>query len=274
MDKPNIKLIKINHLHQRCKDILESNDPVYIENNFKEILEYYELINFKLSGYEHFLWRGRKCATKDGFDNIQELSYPPANITKIGRLNEKNSPIYYASLMIPTVLEEIHAADGDYIHIVGSKIKSPIHGCIVGEFTNVHRTGKGLMLSSQEENIIKNIFSKLPQHALSSFLYIDSFISSVLRDKDASKNNYLHSRIFGKLLMNSLSSINAIFYPSVALEGSMNVAILPANIDNSLERKVSMVIHIKKRYEYGIFNQEIVKDAHGENKLGEIKWSQ
>lgn len=273
MNTTNINLIEIEHLHDLCKKILDSNDSIFIEEKILWLVEFHRILNFNL-GYEHLLWRARKVTSKDGYANINQLSYPPRNLTKPGRLNSQGEPMYYASFTQQTTLEEIEASEGDIIHMTGSEITNPIRGCIVGEFVNIHRSGKGIMVNDIATSMIKKTMENLSQDpkAIASFIYIDAFFSSVLRDKNAQNNNYIHSRALGKAILSSIKDAACIFYPSVALEGSMNVAIQPEFVMKSTEIKINCLLKINKKYSYGIYDFEILKIAKGHDKNGTIIW--
>ncbi len=271
MSIPQIKLLEINFLHELCTCILKSKDVSYIEKKLIFLLQFYDVLNFDL-GYEHLVWRGRKWEDEIGFSNVKELSFPPNDKTKAGRLNEPLNPMFYASFMQPTALTEIGAKDGDFIQIVGSKIAKKILGCIVGEYENIYRTGSASLIGTSSSNHIKSLFNKLEPKALNSFIYMDSFLSSILKDENAKDNEYLHSRILSKLLIGSVDNLKAIFYPSVALGNSMNMALDPRFVSESLVANVHCVLKINKRYDYGIYDYEIIKISKGEDRLGNLLW--
>lgn len=261
--KPEITVIEINYLQDFCRKTLASSDAAFVEAQLRWLLEDYSLINYKL-GYERPIWRGRKCNSPSGFQNLRELSYPPIELTKAGRLNNHGHPLLYAAFHNFCALEEIGAKEGDYIHLVGYRIKETrkLRCCVVGEVLNVHRSGQAWS-SIELGQELNNILNKMPTAAGRSFIYIDAFLSSILRDKNAASNNYLHSRILGTLLLEKLPDLDAILYPSVALESSRNIAVIPESVDTLFEVFGTTVVRVERKYDYGIFDFSIVRNAKG-----------
>lgn len=103
-------------------------------------------------------------------------------------------------------------------------------------------------------------------------MFTDAFLSSILRDRDASKTNYIHSRTLAKLIFEKNPEIDAIIYPSIALESAMNLAIKPESADRLLGIFGTSVMLIKEKYDYGIFDFEVLRNAKGYEKNGDIRW--
>ena len=271
-EKPKIRVIEINYLQDFSRSVLNENNPAIIEEKLNWFLEHYEVINYYLE--TQVIWRVRRCKSPEGYRNVNELSYPPKSLTPVGRLNEKGSPIFYASFHKHTALEEIGAREGDYVHLSGYKVGSErkLRGGIVGEIVNVHRSGRS-SISDELAKGLNGILHKMPHKSGMSYVFMDAFVSSILRDKKAKENNYIHSRVLSKLLLNSLEGrLDAIFYPSIALEGAMNVAIKPESVRSTVKMIGNSVIKILKKNDYGIYDFEIVKNANGFYSNGEIKW--
>lgn len=253
--------------------LFEKNEDV-IEQKLLEFLQHYEVINYQL-GYSGEIWRGRLCDSQDGYGNVNEISYPPKQKTKVGRLNSEKHPIFYASFNQFTALEEINVKEGDFVHMSGYNIKpeSKLNGSIVGEFLKVHRGG--LSTFSQEVgNEIINLLRAMSIEVAIPFVYMDAFLSSILRDSQASSKGYLHSRALGKLLFNYTSGLDAIFYPSVALENSMNLAIKTDTVDEKLEISSNCVVRINRKYKHGLYDLKIVNDSIGMHSDGTIIWGE
>jgi len=119
---------------------------------------------------------------------------------------------------------------------------------------------------------LNSILNSMPYHDGMKYVFMDAFFASILSDKNAPKNNYLHTRILGKLLINSVKDLNAMFYPSVSLESAINVAIKTEALSSALKLASNCVIKINKRYDYGIFDISIVKNSKGQDPDGTIVW--
>ncbi|MFK0573665.1 RES domain-containing protein [Endozoicomonas sp.] len=269
-----IKVIEINWLQDFSRSVISEKDPVAIEQKLSWFLGFYDVINYSLA-YDRAIWRARICETPHGYSNVKELSHPPKHLTNAGRLNNPSEPIFYASFHNYAALEEVGAKEGDHVHLAGYKIcdKRKIRGCIVGEILNIHRSGRASM-SEVMENELNKILNKIPHKAGMSYVFMDAFLASILRDKDAPKNNYLHSRILGKLLLESVKGLDAIFYPSVALESAMNIAIKTNVVESALSMTGNSVVRINKKYDYGIYDFSIIRNAKGQFHDGTIVWGE
>lgn len=269
--KPKIRVIEINYLQEFSRSVLNETDPYIIEEKLSWFLNHDEVINYQLEAQA--IWRARRCKSPEGHKNINELSYPPSNLTPVGRLNEEGCPIFYASFHKHTAFEEIGAKEGDYMHLSGYEVGSEqkLRGGIVGEIVNVHRSGRS-SVSDELGKGLNGILHKMPHKAGMSYVFMDAFVSGILRDKKAKENNYIHSRILSKLLLNSVKGLDAIFYPSVALESAMNVAIKTESVGSTVKMIGNSVVRILKRYDYDIYDFEMVKNANGFYPDGEIRW--
>jgi hypothetical protein len=266
------RVLPIGYLQTLSRSILASTNASEIEKGLQMVLEYYGIINFDL-GYAWPFWRGRICASSHGFKNINELSYPPRELTKAGRLNEPRAPLLYLSMNNLATLEEINASKGNYVHSIAYKIiaENKLRCGIIGEITHVARSGRAL-ISEELGNHLNRILNNTEYEAGKSFVFTDAFLSSILRDRNASKTNYIHSRTLAKLIFEKHPGFDAIVYPSVALESAMNLAIKPESADRLLEIFGTSVIRVRKKYDYGIFDFELLGNAKGHDKNGDIRW--
>lgn len=263
-------VLPLNDLQRCARLILSELEPRHIEAQLRWLLQYYEVLNYKL-GYGWLLWRARKCDASSGYQNLKDLSYPPYSLVKAGRLNNPGAPVLYATFNVFTALAEVEALEGDYVHIIGYKMIRSIRSCFIGEYINVHRSGRALT-SEQIGADLNRILNKMPPEEGRSFVFTDAFLSSILRDTKAASKNYLHSRILGTLLLQKQPEFEAMHYPSVAMERAMNVAIKPKIADQMLKVTGTCVIKVNKKYDYGIFDFSIVRNAKAPFHDDLIRW--
>ncbi len=266
------KVLPIDYLQNLSRSILGSTIASEIEKGLRIVIEYYGIINFNLGNTLPF-WRGRICASSDGFKNIKELSYPPRELTKAGRLNDLHAPLLYLSMNNLASLEEINASKGNYVNSIAYKIigENKLRCGILGEITHVARSGRAL-ISEELGTHLNRILNETEYEAGKSFVFTDAFLSSILRDRNASKTNYIHSRTLAKLVFEKHPGFDAIVYPSIALESAMNLAIKPESADRFLEILGISVMRVRKKYDYGIFDFELLRNAKGYEKNGDIRW--
>jgi hypothetical protein len=67
--------------------------------------------------------------------------------------------------------------------------------------------------------------------------------------------------------------VDAIIYPSVALGNSMNFAVKPAVIGNSVRVGWTFVVEVRRVFDFGIYDTTIVRRAKGLWGDGHIDWA-
>ena len=260
----------------RCRDIVNvidsSKDENEIKYNFSYLLDKQPFLNFHF-GRGSIFWRGRKCDIADGFLNVSELSYPPAHLAKVNRLNNQNQPMLYLASRRFTAFSEINANPGDYVHIIGYKIQKDksLRIGLIGDLFNVYRTGMS-MLTSEVGKYLNDVLNSFEYEIGKSIVYVDAYLSSILRNPNAKSNDYLHTRILGELLFNKVTEVKSIFYPSVAQEGGMNLAMLPEVADDVLEVVSSSIVVVKDRWEFGMYDFIPIKDCIEITSNGSFLW--
>ncbi|MGY4108289.1 hypothetical protein [Aeromonas encheleia] len=266
------KVLEINYLHRLCEQIKAETEPDKIYGQFSHLLEYYDIINYNFS-YSSVIWRGRLCENELGYSNINEVGYPPKEFTPANRLNEPHEPLLYSSINQYAILDEIGADEGSYVHMLAYSTREgePLRIGIVGEVAHTHRWGSAMSSDSLGDQL-RRIMGDMSLEVGRSIVYTDAFLASVLQDPKASENSYLHSRILASLLFKKQSDLDGLIYPSVALDRSMNFAIKPASVDKKLKKCATFVVRVKKKFNYGIYDMEVVRGAKGERINGDIVW--
>ena len=248
--------VPMDKLQQYCGLTKVSTDPLLLSAQFDWLLEPYSRLEFSL-GYNRGVWRARFC-TPIGFPNFEDMSHPPSDVAPANRLNEKGEPILYCSLNNRTALQEIEAKTGDYVQLVNYRVDPTLklRCCVFGELLRVHRAGRS-WVDDQLEKSLNHILNRVPPDAGTSILYLDGFMSEILHDPDAAATGYLRSRILASRLFAKYPDVDAVLYPSVAVEGGKNLAIRPSAAQKVLTVASSAVLRIVKSYEYGLFDFEV-----------------
>lgn len=267
-----LRALALSYLDDLSAAILSSTDPAFIRSRLSFLLDYYQVINYEMK-YDRAFWRVRKCPTEEGFERLNELSHPPAEHAVAGRLNERNSPVLYLSANLMSTFEEVGAAQGDYLHCVGFQLRpnESLRCAMIGEITHVHRWGAGLT-SEVVGQLINQQLDRMPHDFGKSFVFTDAFLSAILKDRSARDTEYLHSRTLASLIFERNSGIDAIAYSGVASEASRNYAVKPVAVERALEISGNTVIKITKRYKFGMYEFEIIRDARGFESDGRIVW--
>ncbi len=249
--------VPMDQLQGYCHATKASTDPLLLSNQFEWLLEPYSRLDFKL-WYSRGVWRARFCPSI-GFLKFEDMSHPPPDRTIAGRLNEAGEPILYGSLHNRIALREIDAKAGDYVQVVEYRIDPTLRlrSCVFGEFLTVHRTGRS-WVDDELAKRLNHILNQLPPDAGTSVLYLDAFMSEILRDTNAAATEYLHSRTLTSRLFEKYPEVDAVLYPSVVIDGGKNLAIRPAVAKKVLSVASSAVLRITRSYEYGLFDFEVL----------------
>ncbi|MEN3156769.1 RES family NAD+ phosphorylase [Alkalimonas sp. NCh-2] len=274
--KAHIKVIELNILDRFRKDLSSADSPEAIEKLLSWYIESFGGLNFKF-GYDRPIIRARLCPSIEGFSHVSELHSPPPEVTSIGRMNEKGSPMFYASYHIGTALAEINAKEGDIVQIgqfqLPNQSGSGIRCLAIGEIYNAYH---GTSTISQELFYeIRKLIDKLGKNdirGLISYLYMDALSAELLNDLSASEKNYIYSRTLSRLLLERHPEIDGLIFPSAKIKGTSNISLRPESVLKKAKVASSQVIEITKLYPYGLYDFKIVKQAKGENYDGKIIW--
>lgn len=266
------KALSLPHLDELSTAILASTNITFVREKLSFLLDYYQVINYEMK-YDRALWRARRCPTDTGFERVGELNHPPSKHTVAGRLNEENVPVLYLSANLMSTFEEIGASQGDFLHVAAfEQLPNELLRCaMIGEITHVHRWGSGLT-SEMVGQLINKQLNQMPHDFGKSFVFTDAFLSSILKDRSARHTQYLHSRTLASLLFERNPGIDAIAYSGVASEASRNYAIKPMAAERTLQISASFVIKIIKKYKFGMYDFDVLRNAQGVESDGRIIW--
>ena len=239
---------------------------------FSRLFEPYKILSFTF-GRGSIFWRARK---NDGtpYKNKRELSYPPREVTGAYRLNDPEKPCLYAATRRETALIEINAQVGDHVQIVGYRIKpgSTLRFGTIGEFFHVYKTGYLRTLGKDPEGVVNKLINGTPIELTKLIIYIDAFLSDLLSDKEAHRNDYIKTRVLANMSFQK-SGIDSLLYPSVKSYAGMNLAISASSFDAHAELVCVQQIFIEKKREFGFFDLQIMDDAVSVEGDGNIVWS-
>ncbi|MBB31934.1 MAG: hypothetical protein CME25_23905 [Gemmatimonadetes bacterium] len=266
-------LMPLEQIEDLANQIKRSNDPKFIEEGLKKIIETYDVISFECQ-YSRPYFRARVIENGKPFSNLSELTYPPKNLVKEGRVNEVGSPFLYLSFTPDTALAEIKVKEGDLVQLSGFLPKHRLpRAIILGEYQRVTKGNVSFMqdLIGFVGEILDDLEKKGRPH-IHCFLYPDLFFDEILRMPNASETKYIHSRILTKLLMNNSNDPDGIVYHSIADLGSYNIALPAAKADELMKCDQTALIKVKRVFSYGIFDFDIIKISKGFTENGNILW--
>jgi|KBSMisStaDraftv2_1062788.scaffolds.fasta_scaffold69943_1 hypothetical protein len=162
--------LRLPTLQELCRAVAASQDPDEVATKLRHLLQFAQVLSYEIP-HAGPIWRGRKCPDSRGFENIAELGAPPAAVTPANRLNDTGAPLLYVSTNKFSVLEEINAQPGDYVHLIAYSMDDrTLRSGIVGEITHVHRWG-GSLLGEAMRGVVSNLIRSANPEIAKSLIF-------------------------------------------------------------------------------------------------------
>lgn len=249
-------------------DIRSVVDQDLLVQIFGQLLKEYEILNCTL-GPGSIFWRGRRSGS-GGFNNLSDLSYPPAALCKTGRLNDQLEPVFYAAARETTVLSELHVSPGDYVHLIGYRISSDetLHLASFGEYLSIQRTGLSRLIQSDPCKSITKLLNSYENGKSLLLIFIDAFLAEILSDVSANQQGYRRTRALKNAVLRQMPDIDGLFYPSVRDNMGLNLALWSGSFDRTMEPVCSQVLRIQKARDYSVFDYDRCRHAIGIDENG------
>ena len=238
------------------------------------LIRHQPLLNYHF-GRGSVYWRGRPVDSEAGFKNAREVGPPPSTATEAGRLNDPAEPILYASTRTHTVFNELQLKGGDYVHLIGVRIRPKVafHIMAVGELFHVFKTGRSRILGDKIAAELNRMLNDTDPDLGRRLVYVDALLDSYLADPNARDYDYLHSRAIARAIFRKVDLIEAFFYPSICQESGMNLAVRCETYKRKMHIASSQVVKIiRYRENLGLFDYEICRHATRVNEDGNFQW--
>jgi hypothetical protein len=195
-------------------------------------LHYYKIFRDLLSEFKQFrlkkdshLYRVRKNEGDKLFMYPDELSHPPANKTKLGRVNLPSRPVFYCSDKLSTSILELKPVENEYITVAESILSEELLLAVIGDLNRYKTEGK----QSAE---LKLFYEKITP------------IITKLINKDA---DYLFTAELADLIFTD-TKFKGIIYPSYYSNTKAdNFALLAKGLDQKLALAKVTVMKITER---------------------------
>lgn len=269
----NHKVLELAALDRIAERIRSTTDPALLREQLNFLLDYYGLINFEMR-YSRCYWRARICNSNQPFDHVSEMGCPPAEVVSTGRLNSAGKPVLYLTPNQLSALAEVGAEEGSYVQLLAYDFRQDKKLCcgVLGEIERVSRWGTSFCEGGLGAEL-NRILNSMNFEVGSSFVYTDTFLASLLRDKLAGANEYLHSRTLAELLFERNKQLHALLYSGIAVDGAMNVAVLPTAAEEILEPKASCLVQVKQKFGFGFCRFEVLRYAPSISSNGQFEWN-
>lgn len=216
------------------------------------LFDAYEILSVGL-GRKNTYWRARLVDAKP-WQNLKDLDYPPPDKARVGRLNDAGAPCFYVAGRVETALLEIDAREGQVIQLAGFKVSADemVRLILIGEYTNVHKTGYVRLTGVDPDRTINNIINRMRPDDSIATIYIDRFLASILNDTHARESGYMFSRALGAFLHSRIRDADGIAFPSVRDPGGFNFAVKPEPSDRAFRNVACLLVRIGKRRRYNL----------------------
>jgi hypothetical protein len=225
-----------------------------------------------LTAAQHIWFRGRPCKNADGFSNLGEVIHrrePP----DFGRANIPGRSAFYASWNVLTVLDELSAATGQYIHIVAARVLpgQTIPFSIFGELTHLIHSGHfRLPIPPDLVAPFWQLYRTGDGDTQRRWLYLDGFISEEFRKIRAKAIEY---QITAALAEAAYQTQIAVAYPSVQTYGAQNIAIPGELFEARMEVVCTEVLRVDKFHGHGVYQLTQVRGSNDFEADGRINWN-
>lgn len=251
-----------------------SSDQHKLDVLFETLIKYQPLLSYAF-GRGSVYWRGRRSEKESGFETAKELGPPPAATTNSGRLNDPGQPILYSSTRTHAVFNELNVEEGDYIHLVGIRIKpnTGFNIMAVGELFHIFKTGRSRFLGDRIAIELNRKLNNTNANVGRRLVYVDALLDSYLADPRARDREYCLTRAIARAIFKKVDLIEAFFYPSVRQEAGMNLAVQSKTYDTKMHIVASQVVRITRRREHlGLYDYEVCCNAEGLKEDGSFQW--
>lgn len=239
---------------------LRSSSEAEFCHAINPLFEHYEILSLEF-GRGSIFWRARLIESEP-YSNLSEMDYPPAELSRAGRLNDRGSPCFYISATKETALAEIEAKEGQLIQLAGFRVlnEETIRLAVIGEYSNVQKNGYMHFAGQDPDMTISKIINSMPRQEALKKIYIDNFFAHVLADPSASSSGYLYSRALGQAIHSRVCT-GGIAFPSVKDRSGFNIAVKADESDRAYHNVSCIVVKIGKPRKFGMIEFEVTKSA-------------
>ena len=247
--------------------VLKARTIESIDDQLKDFLQDHQIIGMART-HEQIWYRARNCQSRDRFDSIHELIYPPNGATDFGRAQYPRSRVLYASWNLPTALEEIGISTGDAVQVIILRLRKgvvlPCH--VVGELQFFHYSGRTQFRAGPAEQVIRDM--QFHEGFLEK-IFIDSVMSEFFRAYVKRFYEYKVTAAFSECL---LRAEGGLIYPSVESIGAMNLAVSSNVFDKNFEVLGTAVFSVSKYVGYGLYELQKKHESSDFHENGDIDW--
>ena len=204
----------------------------------------------------------------------------PEDTDDYGRCHLPKSSVFYGAFNLDTVLAEIRPEIGDLVYVLRCEpvADSKFLSCTIGEIDHVRRYGRGSIMSEGSRGIqeIKRWLAQASTESDYVRIVTDAFLARYLSRPCSDVEDYRAvSALAGVVLRHRVEypgNVEALYYPSVAHAGGMNIAI-PYDSYRSKVRPVSCgILQVLNNFGYGVYKTRFINESESIDSEGNIQW--
>lgn len=213
---------------------------------------------------------------------VSELGpLPTERCISFGRCHVPKSPVFYGSFNEATVLSELRPALESIVYLLTCIPKSGVtfKSALIGEIDYVRRHEKGSV--SIPTNVHAKEIHKWISMASTEADYVrlvtDAFIADLFLQNTRTEDNFRATSALTSLVL-ALESVDnpgtaeALYYPSVALNGGMNIALTGKCFSEKVLSVSCKVVLVQRNYGYGIYKTRTLAQSERIDEDGAIHW--
>lgn len=248
--------------------IRSGSSDAAIRGAIRALFSAYPILSFSLERGSIY-WRGR-YANAAGFKRGEDLGAPPPHLTRINRLNEHGQPRLYVATQIETVLAELNAQPGDYIHLAGFRMltDAEVRFATFGDYFHVHKRGYLRLVGRDPGGSIRKSLNENYDEGQRT-IYIDALLSEILADPLAWANGYRTTRILARETMKKVP-VDGFFYPSVRDSAGMNLVVSARAASEKMHMVASRLIRLAKARDFNFHEYDVLAEATGLSDDGDL----
>ena len=180
----------------------------------------------------------------------------------------------YASTRPDTVFAELNARPGDFIHLIGLRVKQRAGVCLfaIGDWSQIFQAGFSRLTVGEPVGVLKRMMNDMGVDPARRIVYVDAFLSSILADPLAGSSGYLHTRALRHAVFRKRPAADGFFYPSVKHHVGMNLAVKTDTFDTKFQVCASQVVEITRVRDFGFFDFVPRRHARYFDENGEFLW--
>ena len=206
---------------------------------------------------------------------------PKEKCSAFGRCHVPESPIFYASFNEDTVLSELRPNIGSVVYLLKCRPKpgENFRMRVIGELDYIRRNGRSSILSKENKLVFEIREWLRTAHTESDFvrIAIDAFMADVFLRRAQTPNDYKASSALSSLML-EMEGIDhpadgeALYYPSVAHQGGMNIALTRLCYENKVEPVSCKIVLVQRYFGYGIYKTHPLAETSDIDSSGNIMW--